>query len=152
MGYSPQGEIIMTVLANGKKLCSFPEEHWEDERKGIKFAYNVDSDQPHCFSSRDAARKVNSAYERLTQFQELTYEIWLSESCEELSEEAFKHERKIESYLEKKLQDAQDLMRTVFGQGFDLQDWTKSDVERIYKIEEEDAVKLEDLFNQYLPC
>ena len=142
----------MTVLANGKKLCSFPEEHWKDEKIGIKFAYGVDDDFPACFSSRDAARKVNSAYERLTQFQELTYEIWLSESCEELSEEAFKHERKIESYLEKKLQDAQDLMRTVFGQGFDLQDWTKSDVERIYKIEEEDAVKLEDLFNQYLPC
>jgi len=152
VGDSPQGEIIMTVLANGKKLCSFPEEHWEDERKGIKFAYDVDSDHRTCFSSKDAIREIKSAHERLTQFQELIYEIWLSESCEEISEEAFKHERKIETYLEKKLQDAQDLMRTVFGQGFDLEDEYESDVERIYKIEEEDAVKLEDLFNQYLPC
>jgi len=135
-----------------RKLCSYPDEHWKDERIGIKFAYGVDDDFPACFSSRDAARKIKSAHERLTQFQELTYEIWLSESCEEISEEAFKHERKIEAYLEKKLQDAQDLMRTVFGQGFDLEDQFESDVDRIYKIEIEDAVKLEDLFNQYLPC
>lgn len=142
----------MTVLANGKKLCSFPEEHWEDERKGIKFAYGVNEQQPHCFSSRDAARNVKSAYERLNQFQALTFEMATSEPYAELSEEGFKHERKIESYLENKLQDAQDLMRTVFGQGFDLEDEYESDVERIYKIEVEDAVKLEDLFNQYLPC
>ena len=142
----------MTVLVNGKKLCSFPEEHWKDERKGIKFAYNVDYDHPTCFSSRDAIREIKSAYERLTQFQELTFEIWLSESIADLSEEAIKHERRIESYLEMKLQDAQDLMRTVFGQGFDLEDEYESDVERIYKIQVEDAVKLEDLFNQYLPC